>query len=422
MRPLLILREALRAIGRNPLRAALVLATLALGYASVLVTVATVEGGRQALRHDLETLATDVVACLSPGRIGPLSRVGSLSKNRLDVAAVNELRVALGDEAVAVIPFRMELGGWRQFGAAFVGLARAPAYMVTTSEFAGVLKDPLVAGRFLAPDEHFGPECSVVLDEALARQMDPDPRALVGRTLDLQRSGEPFRGTVVGVLRDPISLRRQMDTFESSLSLARSVTSRRLEFKNVYLPFDETRDEPSGALIRVRDVERTTPLVDRMLTILKARGIEPWVHVQRDWARDLIEMVDRFSLLAQFFWMADLFVVLILGATIATLAMQQRAIEFAVRRVEGAALHAVVLPVAIEAAILGLIAVPTGALLAWALFDRWVEPVLRWPPVVPTPLAIATATALVAVAVLSYAWPAARVARRAPAVVLAGSG
>ncbi len=69
--------EALRGLLRNPLRACLVLLTLALGYASVLVTVAAVEGGRRALRHDLESLATDVIACLSPGRLGPLSIGGA---------------------------------------------------------------------------------------------------------------------------------------------------------------------------------------------------------------------------------------------------------------------------------------------------------------------------------------------------------
>ncbi len=77
---------------------------------------------------------------------------------------------------------------------------------------------------------------------------------MVGEELDAMRVGQPFKARVVGVMKDPISLRRHLDAFDAN-KRARNITARRLEFKNLYVLFDAERDKPSGVLVQVESID-----------------------------------------------------------------------------------------------------------------------------------------------------------------------
>lgn len=411
MRPLL--REIWKGVRRNRVRSLLIFLTFTVGFASVLVTIGSVEGGRQSIRHDLTNLGLDMIVCLNPVRLGPLGVREARRGTRIDQSTVRLLRERLDGQALAVIPFKMEL-------ASFAQLMRAPTLLVTTSEFSGVFRDGILAGRFLNDDDVFTAESSpVVLDEAVARKLTEVPAEMVGKTFTARRGGNKFTAHVVGVMRDPISLRKQLETFDSAAS-ARSISSRRLEFKNIYVPMDEATEQPSGVIVRAPTVDAVDALAPQVKDVLAEQEIEPWLHVQKDWAGWLIDMVDRFTWIAHFFWVVNLLVVLILNSTITTLAVEERYPEIAIRRVEGAAVRHVVWPLVGEGVFLAMCGIPVGWLLSKVLFASFVQPALLWDPLV-TPFAfVGTALLLLLVGAGTTLLPVRRVAKLSPARVLAG--
>ncbi|MEM7167724.1 MAG: ABC transporter permease [Planctomycetota bacterium] len=407
------LQEIWKGVRRNRVRSVLIFTTFAVGFASVLVTIGSVEGGRRSIRSDLEKLGLDMIVCLNPVRLGPLGAGEDRRGKRIDQSTVALLRERLGEQALAVIPFKMEL-------ASFAQLMRAPTLLVTTPDFAGVFRDGILAGRFLNDDDVFTPKSSpVVLDEALARKLSDDPTAMVGKTFRAKRGGKSFEAHVVGVMRDPISLRKQLETFDSAAS-ARSISSRRLEFKNIYVPMDEVEERPSGVIVRAPSVPAVDDLAPVMRDVLAEQEIEPWLHVQKDWAGWLIDMVDRFTWIAHFFWVVNLLVVLILNSTITTLAVEERYPEIAIRRVEGASVARVVWPLVGEGMFLALCSLPVGWALSELLFVTLVTPTLLWDPLISPFALCGTGLLLVLVGAGTTLLPVRRVAKLSPAGVLAG--
>jgi len=416
-----MLRTAITAILRHPGRSTLLVLTFALGFASVLAVVATIEGGRRSIRSDVLSLGVDVVAALNPVDLGPLPALGSLAPGTrpVDAAAASELAAELGDSVAAVIPLRMELG-----------LVAAPGRTVTTTlmatspRFAGVMRSGLLAGRFLDAHDRFpGPESPgarvpVVLDEALARLIAPEsPGELVGEEIALTRAGLARPAVVVGVMRDPISLRRHLDAFDGQAG-ARAVVAKRLEFRNVYLPWRADADPPSGVLVQLHDPEDADLALPRLEAFFSARGMRPYIYAQRSWAEFVIGIVDRFSSLSHFIWVVDLLVVVLLTATISLLSVDERTSEVALRRAEGATRAQVVRPLLVEATLLALLSMPIGYALGRAVLEFGIRPVLDWPPYLP-PLAVwGTPAAVLLAAWLAHLLPARRIARLEPAAVL----
>lgn len=407
-----LLRDVLLALARQRVRSALVLTTFAIGFASVLMTIAVVEGGRRAISKDLRNLGVDCIACLNPLQVGWVE-IGETRGRKLDREDVAALRHELGDTARAVIPFKMELAGVLDLFRA----KRSPTYMVTTPEFGNVLAGGMLAGRFLQDGDRFGSDVTpVVLDEAFARELDDEPARMVGQQFETSRGGKKFTARVVGVMRDPISLRQQLGMFDSQ-AMARSISARRLEFKNIYLPMAD--EDPSGVIVQAPAVDAVDELAERTRAILTARGVDPFFHIQKRWAEFLIDMVDRFSSLANFFWVVNLLVVLLLNSTIATLAIEERYPEIAVRRVEGATRSAVILPIVVEGCLLALLALPMGYGLAVGLLQSLVEPVLLWKSELPGVALWGTGLLVVFLGALTNFVPARRIAKLSPARVLA---
>ena len=64
-----LIRDVQSGLIRHKVRTLLILSTLTFGFASVLVTIGTVEGGRHQISGDLRALGMDVVACLNPANL-----------------------------------------------------------------------------------------------------------------------------------------------------------------------------------------------------------------------------------------------------------------------------------------------------------------------------------------------------------------
>ncbi len=413
------MRESIIPILRHPGRSALLVLTFALGFASVIASVATIEGGRQTIRSDAMALGIDVIAALNPVTVGPVTLIGEsrAGTRPVDVAAIADLEREFGGAVAGVIPFRMELVLLRS------GEKSVPTTaMATTPRFEGVLRAGLLAGRFLDAGDRIpdAPELPMpgVLDEALARELRPeDPAALVGEVISIFRAGKLGSVRVLGVFRDPISLRKHLKAFDGQ-SQARKITARRLEFKNVYLPWRPEVDAPSGVLVQLSDPDDADSILPRLESFFSARQMEPYFHVQRRWVEFVIDIVDRFSSLSHFIWIVDLLFVVVLTGTISIMSVEERYPEVALRRAEGATRAQVVLPLLGEATLLAVMSVPIGYGIGRMILEFGIRPVLDWPPYLP-PLAVwGTPAAMVIAAWLAHLIPAQRIARLDPAAVL----
>jgi ABC-type antimicrobial peptide transport system permease subunit len=338
---------------------------------------------------------------------------------------MEDLARELGRDARRIIPMEVGLGQVLARSDSKDADPLTTTVVAAPPELFSMIRVGMLAGRAYTPDgKTAGGDdvIEVVLDEALAREIRPDdPGSLVGTEVGARRPGQVFQGRIVGVLRDPITLRKHMKVFDTSSS-ARIVTGRRLEFRNLYVPYVEGQDAVSLLLIQVADLEGLSPGEERIRDFFSTREEEPFVFAQKTWIDAIGVYVNRFSFLAHFFWILNLGVVLVLSSAIAGLAIEERFRELAIRRVEGATLGQVLLPILGEGGVLAGLAIPVGwGLSEWILAD-YVVPTLGWPPVVPGHFWIWLPLLLVGVGLATYGVPGRRVARRAPVSVLARHG
>lgn len=145
-----ILQNSMMAIVRHPLRSFLVTTTFALGLASVVSIVGTIEGGRRAIAHDLDALGSDLVAVINPLRLGSLA-VGVATQGRaLNSDDIESVRERLRGDVDSVSPVRIDLGltstvngSWRH------------TMISTTPGFRSVLRPGMLAGRFLSHQDRW---------------------------------------------------------------------------------------------------------------------------------------------------------------------------------------------------------------------------------------------------------------------------
>jgi len=239
----------------------------------------------------------------------------------------------------------------------------------------------------------------------------------VGEELGILRDGVPLQVEVIGIFRDPVSLRKHMTAFDGQ-ARSRGVGTRRLGFQNIYLPYDREAVDPSGVLVQVSDEEQVEAVLARMEALFEERGIVPFLHVQKTWIEFLLEIVDRLSNLSHFVWILDLLMVVVLTATISLVSIRERYPEVALRRAEGATRLQVVLPLLGEATILGAAAAPLGALLGLGIIEFGIRPVLEWPPHLPGLAWWGTPLVVIGASWLAHLLPALRIARLDPGPVL----
>jgi ABC-type antimicrobial peptide transport system permease subunit len=189
MRPTRSLRLSVRAIGANPARAALVLATIGVGVGSIVAAGALGAGAEREVAQTMATLGTNLLV-VRPAEVPRLvnrraiaGRVTTLKPD--DAAAIAQLR-----EVAAAAP------GIDGAGRAKAGrTAVIASIMGTTPAFLGVRGYRVQAGRFLEDADDAEARRVAVLGARIAEALFPDGEA-VGRELRLR--GVPFQ--VIGTL------------------------------------------------------------------------------------------------------------------------------------------------------------------------------------------------------------------------------
>ncbi|MEE2889032.1 MAG: ABC transporter permease [Planctomycetota bacterium] len=410
------LRISAERVIRHPLRSGLVTLTFALGLASVVSIVGTIEGGKKAIRHDLEALGTDLIAMVNPLRLGSVAIGKPTTGQPIGVDHLEKIDDRLAGITDSVSPLRVDLGL-----TSFAGVAWRHTMVSTTPGFRSVLRPGMLVGRFLQAQDQWPTVAEGVvpaaIDEALAAKFFADPSDALGVEFRSIREGKAFTVRIVGVVNDPLLLRKHMSSFDAT-SRARSIPARRLEFLNLYLPWRSTTDLPTVVLIDTPSVDDVDLVLEKVLALVEEEQLGVYVHVQKRWTAVVLEILDRFSGLGHFIWILDLVVVLILTGTISLLAIDESIEEVAIRRAEGATVLAVMMPVFLEGAFLAMLAMPLGIYLGIMILENGIEPVLGWASSLPVETVTGTCLALLVTSILASILPAIRVARLEPASVL----
>ncbi len=412
------LHSSMMAIVRHPLRSFLVTATFALGLASVVMIVGTIEGGRRAIAHDLDSLGSDLVAVINPLRLGSLA-VGVATTGRpLDRSDVELVREELRGAVDSISPVRLDLG----LTSTENGTSRH-TMISTTPGFRSVLRPGMLAGRFLSQQDRWSSDpdepTPAAIDEALAVELFGDPVSAMGQELRSIREGRAFTVRIIGVAKDPLLLRQYMSSFDATSS-ARSIPARRLQFLNLYLPWKQDEDQPMLLLIDTPGLDQVEAVVEQVEKLIASEQLGVFLHVQKRWVAMVLGIIDRFVGLGHFVWLLDLLVVLILTGTISLLAIDESIQEVALCRAEGATVFEVVTPVLLEGAWLSMAAMVPGIVLGMKILEYGIEPILGWPSWLPPTMIGGTCLALLVTALLGSLLPAWRVARLEPATVLCG--
>ncbi|MGE4620202.1 MAG: ABC transporter permease [Planctomycetota bacterium] len=411
------IRNAIQRVRRHPLRSILITMTFALGLASVVSIVGTIEGGRRAIGHDLEALGTDLIALVNPLRLGSVA-IGKPTDGKPiaaeDLAKIDERISAITD---SISPLRVDLGL-----STMMGTSWQHTMVSTTPGFRSVLRPGMLVGRFLEAEDRWpvtGQEQVVpaAIDEALAAKFFADPRDALGTEFRSIRAGTPFTCRIIGVVSDPLLLRKHLSSFDAT-SQARSIPARRLEFLNLYFPWRPDQDVPTVVIIDAPSVDEVDFVAREVRTLVKEEGLGVYVHIQKDWTAVVLDILDRFQGLGHFIWILDLVVVLILTGTISLLAIDESIEEVAICRAEGATVLRVVMPVFLEGGLLACLAMPAGIYLGTLILEYGIQPVLGWSPWLPMETVTMTCLALLVTSLLASVLPAMRVAKLEPASVL----
>ena len=242
-------------------------------------------------------------------------------------------------------------------------LATGPAYLKTTS--IGVR-----AGRWLKAAD----DAACALDRAAAERLFPDTAldSIVGRSIEIERAGEPMRFEVVGILDDPVMLRELFDAFDEGAG-ARTLTSSLLSFRNVYVPASFLAgEEYTGISIVLPDDASVETARERLLTIWPQDALATvamakggiGVFVRRDWMDTMGATTRTGTLLGNVVWMIVVLVAAIMISTLNLITIRERYDEVALRRCEGARRRDVAMQITVEGVVLslvgGLVGLPIG--------------------------------------------------------------
>ncbi|MEC9477443.1 MAG: ABC transporter permease [Planctomycetota bacterium] len=411
-----LLRNSIQRLVRHPVRSVLVAFTFTLGLASVVSIVGTVEGGRKAIGHDLEALGTDLIALVNPLRLGSVAIGKPTSGKPIGNDHLEKFEERLSGITDSVSPLRVDLGL-----TTFAGISWRHTMVSTTPGFRSVLRPGMLVGRFLEDQDQWPAddteEVPAAIDEALAAKFFADPEDALGVKFRSIREGKAFDSRIVGVVSDPLLLRKHLSSFDAT-SRARSIPARRLEFLNLYFPWRSSEDLPSVVLIDAPSIDAVDSVLEEVKEIVDQEQLGVYIHVQKWWTAVVLEILDRFRGLGHFVWILNLVVVLILTGTISLLAIDESIEEVAIRRAEGATIMAVMMPIFVEGSLLAMLAMPPGIYLGSLILDFSIQPVLGWPAHLPVETVAGTCFALLLTSILACILPAIRVANLEPASVL----
>jgi putative ABC transport system permease protein len=363
LRFLALMSVALRSIRARRVRSFLTMLTAAVGIAGVTSSMALMDGITFQVERDVRSLGVRVIEVLNP----------AIFKGRDDAPdatltpdTVERLREALPGTPVAParIGFYVARCPEREKPFFAVGVATVP-------EMGAMFDVGMEAGRFFDAFEAARSASVCVLDAALAREAfgGNDP---VGRKIALTFGTLALQLEVVGVLKDPFSLREHLDLLDS-FDPARLAFARFQAYRNVYFPIGllpgggETVHSVKIAAPTIADVE---PLLETVQGVI-GEDLSKTTWTLKEWADMIVRTTYDLNILGDLLWVALLFVTGILIGTVNLISIRERFHEVGVRLTEGARPWDIWLQLTVENVILsaagGALGLVLGFPTAWFL-------------------------------------------------------
>jgi len=357
-----MLTIACQGLRARPAESLLLLFLFTVIFCAALTSVCLVRSARRAIENTLDRLGKDIIQ-VHPSLT--LAQLFGPFREKLTLGDVRLLSRAAGGPAVGI-----------RLTAALAGAdsTKADTVVVETTEgFPEVNNAELLNGRFFKKNEHH----LCVLDRALAEELFGTTSA-TGRSIELKAGKTEKTFKVVGVLDDPLGLRRRLRSLDV-LSGARPLVARVLEARNVYVPFGSLGHGQALSLCLVRHSAELTPkeASERIRAALGERAGRMTVWARGPWIDKIKEVLQIGYLFSNLVW--GFFVALIeaMIVTLALLAVSGRKTEFGVRRVEGATRPAVAVQVLLEGILLGASGAALGFLAAPSV-GAWLCRNLPW--------------------------------------------
>ncbi|MHC4777099.1 MAG: ABC transporter permease [Planctomycetota bacterium] len=410
MRFFVLVSVAVRSIRARFVRSFLTMLTAAVGIAGVTSSMALMDGITQQVNRDVRSLGIRVIEVLNPsifkGRPG-------IPDATLTTSHLSDLREALGD--IPVAPTRVGFYVTKTEG------LKKPIFTVgvaTDHNMASMFDVGMERGSFFGYDAYAMGSKVCVLDSALARQAfgETDP---LGKEVVIGFGDMALELEVVGVLKDPFSLREHLDFFDS-LDPARMAFARFQAYKNLYFPMTllPTKSDTLHSLkVGAPSISEVGPLFERVKETV-GEDLAKTTWTLKDWSDLVVSTTNDFNIIGDLLWVALLFVTGVLIGTVNLISIRERFREVGVRLTEGARPFDIWLQLTVENCILsvagGALGIALGFPTAWALANfvaRW-EPAFT-PQGVFVPIAVA-----VVLGILSTFWPAWKAAKVNPVDIL----
>ena len=389
-----VLIFAARGLLRRRLQTSLLIVALTAAIAGTMTIMAILSGIKEQMARDLQRIGLNVV------NVQVQPSLGNLLNAPIKVKDTDWMReISSG----VVAPLRVQMA---------LSSSKDPAGMTetlllsTTSRWSEIIPLEMTEGRFFKNSE----TGVCVLDEWVARRLF-SPGEAVGNDLVLHAQGTPNRLRIVGVMKDPLEIRKRMDHYDFAGS-ARSTANRIMEFKSVYAPGDFADPEQSihGAVIKAPPGTDAVRLAQALQAEADSRELPIFIWARRAWVNRVVEGADLMTRIASMFWVIVLLVTGMMILTISLVAIRERYRELAIRRTEGARRMHVVGQLLVENLLLsltsGLLAIGLARLAGRVLDERY----LSWTPaflVHEMALAIGLGVVIGAAATLAPAYRAA---------------
>jgi putative ABC transport system permease protein len=399
---------AVRQISRHPVRSGLGALTAAVAIAVTVTTMALIAGSREVVAHDMRALGGLTVQVHADPLAAARGVLRTLGEEEL--AAVEREVGGLAEEVVPARIRQFSATGEREDAVLLPVVATRPGYLA-------MYESEVIEGRWLSPEDLRESRPVAVLDAEAARvlfgRLD-----VVGERVDLRRGPRRLEVEVVGVLSDPISMREQLQAFDTSRG-GRHVVARLLTFQNVHVPLGLLPEGPYTAIfVRGADRGATARIQDALLAWagpMNESGLFVWSR--GEWIDAVLGAIEDLSVIGNVIWMLVLLVAIIMIMVVTMVTVRERFPEVAIRRTEGASRGAIVAQFTVE----GMIVCVTGGvggLLLGRVSAGVLADMVGWPPAFHAgDLLLALGLALL-VGLAASILPARRAAKLDPVAVL----
>ena len=359
-----IITFARRGLTRRPLQTFLLLFVLTISLAGSMTIMAVLSGIKAQMFNNLKHVGLDVV------NVQMVPNMQNLLLSPLMIEDTKWMKQIAGDE---LAPFRVEMAN----GLSLDNTNTAEFLLLTTTpDWGKIAPLELIEGEFLESGDYD----SCVLDEQIATRIFPDGSA-VGHDVYMSIQGAITVYRVVGVLKDPFSIRKKFDELDFA-GAARSTINRLLEFKSIYVlgNFSEDHEPIHGAVIKAPDGADAKQLAREVHAGMEERNLPTVAWARKDWVNNVVKGADLATQVASMLWIVVLCVTGVMILTISLVAIRERYRELAIRRTEGALRSQIVFQLLLENVLLSAVAGTIAIALAMFGGDILEARYLSWTP------------------------------------------